>query len=261
MDRYARLRALVELVGRRRQVTVEEAAAALGVSPATVRRDLEQLARQRLVTRTRGGAVANGVAYDLPLPYKTARHSSEKQRIGAAAAALVEPGMVVGLGGGTTAIEVARSLAARPELASRGDSSQLTVVTNALSIANELLVRSTIKVVVAGGVVRPQSSELVGPLGSALLHQVALDLAVLGVDAIDPAAGAAGHHEGEAAMTGLLADRAARVVIVADASKLGGRAFAQICPIERVATLVTDTGADGEMIAAFESAGVHVIPV
>lgn len=249
----------MELVGRRRQVTVEEAAAALGVSQATVRRDLEQLARQRLITRTRGGAVANGVAYDLPLPYKTARHSSEKQRIGAAAAALVEPGMVIGLGGGTTAIEVARSVAARPELASRGDTPQLTVVTNALNIANELLVRSTIKIVLAGGEVRPQSSELVGPLGAALLQQVALDLAVLGVDAIDPKAGAAGHHEGEAAMTGLLANLAARVVIVADASKLGRRAFARICPIDRVATLVTDTGASPAAVAAFESAGVHVI--
>jgi DeoR family transcriptional regulator of aga operon len=259
MDRYARWSALVELVARRRQLTVEQAAAALGVSQATIRRDLDQLARQRLITRTRGGAVANGVAYDLPLPYKTARHSAEKQRIGAAAAALVEPGMVVGLNGGTTATEVARVLAARPELASRGDSPQLTVVTNALNIANELLVRSTIKIVVAGGVVRPQSSELVGPLGAPLLRQVALDLALLGVDAIDPVAGAAGHHEGEAAMTGLMAERAARVVIIADASKLGRRAFAQTCSIDRVATLVTDTGADPDLVAAFESAGVHVI--
>jgi DeoR family transcriptional regulator, aga operon transcriptional repressor len=259
MDRYARWSALVELVGRRRRVTVEEAAAALGVSQATIRRDLEQLARQQLITRTRGGAVANGVAYDLPLPYKTARHPSEKQRIGAAAAALVQPGMVVGLNGGTTATEVARALAARPELASHGDSPQLTVVTNALNIANELLVRSTIKIVVAGGVVRPQSSELVGPLGTPLLQQVTLDLAVLGVDAIDPTTGAAGHHEGEAAMTSQMADRAARVIVIADASKLGRRAFARICPIDRVATLVTDTGADPDLIAAFESAGVHVI--
>ena len=110
-----------------------------------------------MITRTRGGAVANGVSYDLPLRYKTAKHSAEKQRIGAAAAALVAPGMVVGLNGGTTTTEVARALAVRPDLNTSADGAQLTVVTNALNIANELLVRSRMKIVVTGGVVRPQS--------------------------------------------------------------------------------------------------------
>ena len=72
-----------------------------------------------MITRTRGGAVANGVSYDLPLRYKTAKHSAEKQRIGAAAAALVSPGMVVAINGGTTTTEVARALAVRPELSRR----------------------------------------------------------------------------------------------------------------------------------------------
>ena len=94
----------------------------LDVSQATIRRDFDQLAQQQMITRTRGGAVANGVSYDLPLRYKTAKHSAEKQRIGAAAAALVEPGMVVGLNGGTTTTEVARALAvrARPNASRRG---------------------------------------------------------------------------------------------------------------------------------------------
>lgn len=259
MDRYARWNALVELLAERGRITVDEAAARLGVSAATVRRDFEQLAEQQLLTRTRGGAVTSGVAYDLPLRYKTARHSAEKQRIGAAAAALVEPGMVVGLNGGTTTTEVARALALRPELRGSLGSPQLTVVTNALNIANELLVRSGLKVVVAGGVVRPQSYELVGPLGSALLAEVALDLAVLGVDAVDLRSGAAAHHEGEAAMTRLLADRAARVAVVADASKLGRHAFARVCPVDRIEVLVTDAAAEPATVTALEAAGVRVL--
>jgi DeoR family transcriptional regulator of aga operon len=259
VDRYVRWNALVELLTQEGQLTVEEAADRLGVSQATIRRDFEQLAEQELITRTRGGAVANGVSYDLPLRYKTVRHSAEKRRIGAAAAALVEPGMVVALNGGTTTTEVARALMARPELGGTADSPQLTVVTNALNIANELLVRSRMKIVVAGGVVRPQSYELVGPLGGALLEQVTLDLVLLGVDAIDVALGAAGHHEGEAAMNSLMVERARRVAIVADASKLGRHAFARICPTDRVETLVTDSGADPGMVAAFEAAGVRVI--
>ncbi|RBQ07352.1 alkaline phosphatase [Micromonospora sp. LHW51205] len=259
MDRYARWNALLEMLTDSGRVTVEEAADRLDVSQATIRRDFDQLAQQQMITRTRGGAVANGVSYDLPLRYKTAKHSAEKQRIGTAAAALVSPGTVVGLNGGTTSTEVARALAVRPDLNTSAEGAQLTVVTNALNIANELLVRSRMKVVVAGGVVRPKSFELVGPLGGALLREVTLDVALLGVDAIHPQLGAAAHHEGEAAMNSLMVARAKRVVVIADSSKLGGHAFARICPVDRVETLVTDSGASPDVVAAFREAGVHVV--
>lgn len=259
MDRYARWNILLELISDSGRVSVEDAAARLSVSPATIRRDFDQLAQQQMIRRTRGGAVANGVSYDLPLRYKTARHSAEKQRIGAAAAALVSPGMVVGLNGGTTTTEVARALAARPELSGSVDDPQLTVVTNALNIANELLVRSRMKIVVTGGAVRPQSFELVGPLDGGILSEVALDIVLLGVDAIDVKLGAAAHHEGEAAMNKLMVARAEQVVIIADSSKLGGRAFARICPLHRVDTLVTDSAATPEVADEFSAAGPRVI--
>jgi len=115
------------------------------------------------------------------------------------------------------------------------------------------------KIVVTGGMVRPQSFELVGPLGGAILREVSLDLALLGVDAIDVGLGAAAHHEGEAAMNSLMVGRARRVVIIADSSKLGGHAFARICPIDRVDTLITDSGATADVVAEFEGAGVRVI--
>ena len=115
MSRYQRWNALLELMPGAGQLTVAEAAQALGASQATIRRDLDQLARQQLLTRTRGGAIAGHVSYDLPLRYKTARHAPEKQRIGRAAAALVAPGTAVALNGGTTTSEVARALATRPD--------------------------------------------------------------------------------------------------------------------------------------------------
>src|SRR3712207_3896734 len=91
VDRYARWNALLELLAESGRVSVEEAAERLDVSQATIRRDFDQLAQQQMITRTRGGAVANGVSYDLPLRYKSAKHSAEKQRIGEAAAGLVSP--------------------------------------------------------------------------------------------------------------------------------------------------------------------------
>jgi len=195
--RYQRWNALLDLLPGDGQLTVAEAARALGVSEATIRRDLDQLAKQQLVTRTRGGATAGHVSYDLPLRYKTARHGPEKQRIGRAAAALLTPGASVALNGGTTTSEVARALATRPDLQDGDGTPAVTVVTNAMNIANELAVRQHIKIVVTGGVTRGQSYELIGPLASLVLAELTLDWAILGVDALDPRTGATAHHEGE----------------------------------------------------------------
>ena len=206
MSRYRRWNELLELLATAGQLQVEEAAKALGVSAATVRRDFDELAGQQMLTRIRGGAVAQGVTYDLPLRYKSEKHPSEKQRIAAVAAALVRPGQMVGLNGGTTTTEVARALATRADLSSETPAPAVTIVTNALNIATELAVRQHIKIVATGGVARPQSYELTGPLATGVLEQVALDIAFIGVDGIDAAAGATAHHEGEASINQLMSN-------------------------------------------------------
>jgi DeoR family transcriptional regulator of aga operon len=256
MNRYERLNALLEILGEEGRIEVDEISERLQVSGATIRRDLDHLAEQQLLTRTRGGAVAHAVAYDLPLRYKTVRHAEEKQRIARAAADLVSPGAVVGLNGGTTTTEVARTLVTR----SQGDAA-ITVVTNALNIANELAVRPQVKLVVTGGVARAQSYELISPLAGKILGDLSLDITFLGVDAIDPAAGASAHHEGEAAINRLLAERAGKVVIVADSSKIGARAFAAICATAEIDVLITDTDADDDDVKRFRERGVQVVQV
>jgi DeoR family transcriptional regulator, aga operon transcriptional repressor len=258
VNRYERLNSLLELLADRGRLDVEDVAAELTVSTATIRRDFDHLAQQQLVTRTRGGAVAQSVAYDLPLRYKTQRHATEKQRIGRAAADLVEPGMTVGLNGGTTTTEVARALATHADLNS-GNEPTVTVVTNALNIANELTVRPHVKIVLTGGVARPQSYELIGPLATRILEDLSLDVAFLGVDGVDPETGATAFHEGEANINSLIARQARRVAVVADASKLGQRTFARICPISDVDVLITDTAASPEAVDGFRDAGIEVV--
>ncbi|RIJ70724.1 DeoR/GlpR transcriptional regulator [Nakamurella silvestris] len=263
MQRYERLNAILELLVEKNTLTVEEIAEAFAVSVATVRRDLDDLAGQQLVTRTRGGVTSQAVAYDLPLRYKSARQLDEKQRIAVAAAALVPIGSVVGLNGGTTATAVARALATNTDL--RVDravaQTSLTVVTNAVNIASELTVRGHLKVVVVGGVARPQSYELIGPMTGRMLDDISMDIVVLGVDALSVADGAAAHHEGEAEVNALMVQRARRVVIAADASKLGNHAFARICRTADIDVLVTDTAADPEIVEQFRAAGVEVLVV
>ncbi|GAA5071114.1 DeoR family transcriptional regulator of aga operon [Thermocatellispora tengchongensis] len=258
MARYERWNAILELLAQEGRLSVEDAAASLRVSTATIRRDFDQLAEQQMLMRTRGGAVAQSVSYDLPLRYKTARDAKEKQRIALAAAELIAPGAVVGMNGGTTTSELARTLATRADL-NAGTVPPVTIVTNALNIAGELAVRRHIKIVMTGGVARPQSYELIGPLVSGVIEQVTLDLAFIGVNAINLRDGAATHHEGEAGVTAMMISRAARVVVVADASKVGARAFARICPLSEIDVLVTDERLPGEDAAAYEEAGVTVI--
>ena len=259
MSRHSRLDAILDLLSHQGRLDVDELVVALGVSAATVRRDLDRLADQQLLTRTHGGAVPTAASYDLPLRYKATRFASAKQRIAAKGAAMVRPGQVVGFNGGTTTTEVARALVRRSDLPVDGEQTTLTVVTNSLNIATELAVRRHVKLVVVGGVARPQSYELIGPLADAALAELNLDLVFLGVDAFDVVHGAMARHEGEASVNRQLAERARRVVVVADHSKLGGSAFARICDADQVDVLLTDERPDAETVAALAEREVEVV--
>src|SRR5258708_6158598 len=135
----------------------------------------------------------------------------------------------------------------------------LTGATNALNTAAELAGRQNIKIVVTGGVARPQSYELTGPLATGVLDQVALDVVILGVDGIDAEAGATAHHEGEASINRMMTLRAHRVIVAADSSQAGRRAFPPICAADEVDVLVTDAGISAGQSARLAAAGIHVV--
>ena len=252
MQQPERLGAILERLSVDGSVSVVDVARDLGVSAATVRRDLRLLESQHLLGRTHGGAVPQGVLYELPLRYKSTRQPEQKRRIARAAAGRVLEGWAIGLTGGTTTTEVARALVDRP---------RLTVVTNALNIAAEIAVRPNLKLVVTGGVARAESYELVGPIAEASLEGLNLDMVFLAVDGISPRAGLTTHHEIEAGTNRALIERADRVTVVADSSKLGKVAFARICELSDVDELITDDGADPAAVEAIRDAGVTVTTV
>lgn len=258
LDRGARWSALLGLLAEQGRLTVAQVVDELGVSEATVRRDFGELAAQQLVTRTHGGVVATSVAYDLPARYKQASGDTAKDRIASTAAELAVEGSVVGFNGGTTTSATARRLAARSDLASSSERPAITVVTNALNIATEMVLRPFIRCVSLGGVARQESYELSGPLASMVLNELWLDTVFLGVDAVSAQAGATCRHEGEAGINALMVQRADRVVVVATGDKVGRRAFARICPTPRIDLLVTDKGAPDDEVRALQAAGVTV---
>jgi DeoR family transcriptional regulator of aga operon len=259
MTQQQRLNVVLELVSERGNVSIAEVSDALGVSTATVRRDLNTLAEQRLVTRTHGGASALGSGYELPLQYKIARQAEAKVAIARAVADLIAPGESVGLNGGTTTSEVARMLGRSERLQVNADVPGVTIVTNALNIAYEMSVREHVKIVVTGGVPRRQSYELVGPLVGASLRDFSIDTAVLGVDGLSGTFGATTLHEGEAEASREIASVARRLVIAADATKLGRSTFARICPLSRVDILVTDQEVSRDFAADLAAAGVQLV--
>jgi DeoR family transcriptional regulator of aga operon len=251
MQQPERLGVILEELSVDGSVAVADLSDRLGVSATTVRRDLELLEDQRLLTRTHGGAVAQMVSYELPLRYRSARRHEQKRRIGHEAATRVHDGAVIGLTGGTTTTEVARAVAHRP----------LTVVTNALNIAGELAIRPNIKLVVTGGLARPESYELVGPVADRTVGELHLDMVFIGADGITAGAGLTTHHEIEAHTDRAVMDSASKVVVVADGSKLGRVAFVQICPIGNVHELVTDRDGDPGELTRIRETGLDVTVV
>ena len=248
--RAQRLNAVLDDIAQHGSVDVLQLASRLGVSGATIRRDLRALHDQGLLVRTHGGAMASQPGLELPIRYKAERHHPEKRRIGMKAASLVEDGAVVGMTGGTTATEVARALAT--------DRREITVVTNALNIATELVLRPNIRLLVAGGKARHASYELVGPTAEAMVAEYHFDVAFIGVDGLTVGEGCTTHDEMEARTDLAFIRQSRRNVVIADSSKIGKITFAKICEISAVSDLITDTDIEPGAVDALSRAGVTV---
>ncbi|MGD0440382.1 MAG: DeoR/GlpR family DNA-binding transcription regulator [Acidimicrobiales bacterium] len=248
--RDSRLRSIIAVIDDNGAVGVEDLAELLGVSTATIRRDLARLADQGVITRSHGGAMRADAGLEVPISYRRGTAVAEKRRIAAAAATLIGEGAIVGITGGTTTIEVARALA---------PVRRLTVVTNALNVGMQLARYRNIRLVLTGGVCRTASFELSGPIAESTLSGYNLDVAFVGVDGIDVDAGCTTHDDAEARANAALVQRSRRTVIVADSSKIGRVTFASICPLDLVDQLITDNEADPQAVSRLETAGLRVV--
>jgi DeoR/GlpR family transcriptional regulator of sugar metabolism len=218
-------------------VRVADLVERLGVSEMTVRRDIGELSRRGLVARVHGGAAAIGRTSEEPgFAAKSNLRPDAKRAIARAAADLVPDGASVGLSAGTTTAEVARELR---------DVSDLTVVTNSPRVA-DLLHDPTdhSRTVILSGGTRTPSDALVGPVARAGLRGLHVDVLFLGVHGLDAAAGLSTPNLTEADTNRALMDCAARVVVVADASKWGVVGLTSFAALSAVDVLVTDDALD-----------------
>lgn len=252
MQRKQRLNQMVSAIVESGNLEVGVLAARFAVSSATVRRDLELLENQRLVTRTRGGATTHASFNDLPLSYKTAQDTGEKRRIAHRAVEFLDGARVVGTTGGTTVSELARLLL---------DRDGLTIVTNALNLATRLVSNPRLHVFAAGGEVRSSSQEAVGPTAETFMSHYNVDVAFLGVDGVHPEAGCTNYDPVGARVNSVLRERARTSVVLADATKIGRIALAQVCAMAEVDVLITDVRAPQELLEGIRARGCRVIAV
>ncbi len=246
-----RQKAILDYVARKGFASVANLAQRLSVSEMTVRRDLSELEEQGLLTRTWGGAgVAESAFFEISLEAKVSQFVGEKERIGKAAAEMIQDGDVVLLDSGSTTTQVAKHLKDK----------RITVVTNALNIASELLNCQQIEVLVAGGMLRKGSLCLIGPQTDAFFKDVRSDKLLLGVEGVDVRAGLTVPDMIEAHSKRAMVSSAQQVIVVADHSKLGRNTLGTIIPLAEADYLIT--GSEGsEEIAGQIRQHVEVITV
>ena len=244
---------IAAILEKQQRVTVLELSHQFSVSEVTIRKDLAWLEEHHIAVRTHGGAVlATPAAAEMEFEVRERLQQSEKERIGAAAAQLVQDGDTISLDASTTAQAIAHFLKEKRDL---------TVVTNGLRIGMELVANPGISVLIPGGMLRQESFSLVGSWGKSALEGIHIKTAIVGARGFTLTEGLTDINSGEIELKRAIVEMAKEVVAVIDASKWGHVAFATFCPLDRITTIITDTQAPQEMIEQVCAAGVEVILV
>lgn len=237
-------------LNRNDRCSVGELSQLLGVSEVTVRKDLDVLELQGLLTRYHGGAIASGRSrLELYFAAREQEHVEEKRRIAQAAAALIESGQHIFLDASTTALQIARLIK---------DRHGLTVVTNGLFTALELNFCSGVMTIVIGGLVRPRSSSLVGKLNQDLAERLRFDIGFFGARGVTARDGMMESDVGEAQLKQQMVSSSELVVGVADSSKLGDRAFNVFALPHEISRIITDTAAPAAIVNDLRARGIIV---
>jgi len=242
-----RQRQILERLQAEREVKIAELKEMFAVTEMTIRRDLEKLEAAGNIRRTFGGAIL--VGRDIALQERIGIMAEAKMKIGKAAAALVQPGESIFVDAGTTTLQVVRYLpAAFP----------VTVVTNAVTIAVELMGKQ-IPTVVTGGVLIEKTAALSGPYTEKMLSGMAFDRVFLGATGVHRSHGFSNSNLLEVEIKKMAMGRAKETNIVMDHSKFGAQVLFSFAGLSEVQRIITDQLPDDELRSACEEAGVSLL--
>ena len=232
------------------RVSVADLARRLDTSEVTIRRDLAELESIGLLRRVRGGAVSAMLrGEELPFAMRELEYAEEKQRIAAAAVALIADGESVVVDSGTTGLAAAREIRGR----------QVTVMALSLSAINVLADAERVSMLLPGGMVRPNELSVIGPMVQDNLAALRFDTMLLTCCGFDADRGVTAFDMQDAAVKRAALHASARVVAMVDGSKFVRTAMAVVCEASAIDVVVTDSSAPAEAVARLEAAGVHVL--
>lgn len=233
------------------QVNVTDLSDQFGVSEVTIRNDFLRLEKKNMLIRARGGAIKiNRVGVDFELSKKHKINLEQKQKIGKRAAKLIKDGDTIIVDSGTTTQELVKNLSS---------DDKLTVITNALNIANNLVFKNNIQVIMIGGFLRRGALSMIGSPAETQLRNYLCDKLFLGVDGLNFDFGISTPNIEEAHLNKISIEISRQIIVLADSSKINKRSLAIICPISKIDILVTDDGLLPEYKNRLEQFGIEVL--
>lgn len=242
---------ILDYLRQHRHVDVSFLREKLQVSEVTIRKDLERLENENLVIRSHGGAMLNENLFLEPsFLEKEDRLREEKSAIAKVAASLVKDGDVIALSTGTTVHHMTKWIR---------DRTNLTVVTNAINIAKELMGLEGIQLFLTGGSIRPKTFALIGETAEKSLDGIYTDYVFFGINGFSIEEGLTTPSMEEARVVRKLIENAKHTVVLADHSKFGVVTFYRIVPVEKVHTLITDRKAPEEIVSKLRQKGIEVL--
>ena len=224
---------ILKMLDQENEVSVTKLSKILGISEVTIRKDLTLLQRKNLLVRTRGGAIRRPVENlneDTAISRKSMFNFHEKARIGKLATKLIKEGDYIMLDSGTTTLEIAKNLDGFRDL---------SIVTNALNIAEELMKYNRFTVIL-GGHVRFNSHSTIGPIALKTISHFANYKLFLGVDSFSFENGISTPNMEEAMLNQAMIAQASQVIAVFDSSKFNKRSFCHIATADQIDAIVTD---------------------
>lgn len=246
-----RRKQILKLLDEKGEVFVEDLSKKFTVSVVTIRNDLEQLEQKSALIRARGGALKfDTVAHDQRVTDKIKLNFQEKTRIGKKAAEFITQSESILIDSGSTTSELVRNL---PEI------NDLTIITNAFNIANQLISRQNINLIIPGGYFRKNSLSLIGPLAEKSLRNFNVDKVFLGVDGFDTKQGIFTPIPEEARLNEVMIEISKEVIVLVDSTKFKKRSFAFICGLEKIHKVITDNKISPEDKKRMQDAGIEVI--
>jgi DeoR/GlpR family transcriptional regulator of sugar metabolism len=242
--------AILELARQNSELKVEDIASRFGVSRETVRRDLARLDAKGLLRRVHGGAQKPQTAAEAPFHKRLIENAGAKERIARTTAKLFQDDDTLMIDTGSTTQALAREFGPM----------RLMIITNSVGVAQNLHGPGCLaRVQLVGGEYRGETGEVLGSVALDQIRRYRADHAILTVGAIDAVGGFMDFDVEEAMVARAMIQQSARVTVVADHSKFGRFAMAQVCPLEEVARLVTDRSPDPAMTEALLRANVEVL--